>query len=261
MGIVLQKSKDTQEVAPTEDSVSTDHLDKKDEERKDSTGDEQTEKSTDKQKKSSVICRDLSAEFSDSKESPRSPVRQTRSRKEEDIEVNIDGLSSKKSRSPVKSPRGDGNPVSPRKGLRSCKALELTVASEGDAAATDANEQESKVDVVSMETEQPLLTLQPLDTPVMEGLGHVSAEANEILEELQPMVEDKPTLSELLAIEKQKEDVTEISDEVAAKIREWKVQEEESVGFQGEEWYAEEVEEAEPFYFESDHMALKGNKE
>lgn len=230
---------------------------------------DKTKDKPDKRKKSAIACRDISKDFDESKEMPQSPTRLTRARKEEDFPApkedtpgNDDETLSwesksnkgKKSRSPMKSPR-DSLSLSPRKGLRSGRA-------DGAPDHNRAQEQE-QVNVVAMETERIPPPVSTYTSMVQKGVT-VSQQGEEQDVRPLPELERAPTFDELLAAEKQAkaaDDVTEISDEVAAKIRDWRVQEEESVGFQGEEWYAEEVDEGEPFYYESDHMALKGNKE
>ncbi|XP_041482250.1 ZZ-type zinc finger-containing protein 3-like isoform X2 [Lytechinus variegatus] len=216
----------------------------------------------DKTKKSASACRDISKEFDDSKEKTHSPKKSSRSKKEEDIlsqkeeymcndqEKSSPSKSHKKSRNHTKSPR-ESPASSPRKGLRSGKAPEA----DGTLDPNMAQELD-QVNVVTMEISS---VPPPLTTDACTSQEIRTEKENDSQE-----VNHAPIASQLLATEKQtkeSDNVKEISDEVAAKIREWRVQEEESVGFQGEEWYAEEVDEGEPFYYESDHMALKGNKD
>ncbi|XP_030853555.1 ZZ-type zinc finger-containing protein 3-like isoform X2 [Strongylocentrotus purpuratus] len=229
---------------------------------------DQTKDKPGKRKKSAIACRDISKDFDESKEIPQSPTRLTRARKEEDFPAQKEDTpgkddeilswdsksnKAKKSRSPMKSPR-DSLSLSPRKGLRSGRA-------DGTPDHNRAQEQE-QVKVVAMEMEQIPPPVSAYTSMAQKGVTVSQGEEQDVRP--LPELERAPTFGELLAAEKQAkaaDDVTEISDEVAAKIREWRVHEEESVGFQGEEWYAEEVDEGEPFYYESDHMALKGNKD
>ncbi|XP_072176565.1 uncharacterized protein [Diadema setosum] len=244
-----------------------------------SVAEDKPEEPAKKRTRSSSVCKNLSEEFEGTKKSPRSPTRQTRARRDSESNLKCEGPEltedellltlpkspkARRSRSPVKSPRDSGQ-VSPRKGLRSSKPAENGVAPNPDEPVLEAPEDKEEAHVVTVEASQ--LVSAPIDiTPVVEGdnLEDQVVNNEDILQDsLEEMVEEQPLVSEMIAVEEEKEefDVSEISDDVAAKVQEWKLQEEDSVGFQGDEWYAEEVDEGEPFYFESDHMALKGNKD
>lgn len=282
------ESKDMQDVQSNEEIVTqsasvSEELDKE--------GAKVSTEVQEKQKKSCPVNRDLQRDFDEAEETPKSPTRLTRARNEQDAHFKSEAVSSKednapasptklsklkKSRSPVKPPR-DGAPLSPRKGLRSCRTPEATPGNEAVAKQDKVVEGEvsklgEQMEGIVVATGESLLSMHADETSKLqdEGKQMIREQILKAKRDSTPQSTHRPPeqshtpgVREMLAMEKQTEEdeVTEISDEVAAKIKEWKVQEEGSVGFQGDEWYIEEVDEGEPFYYESDHMALKGNKD